>query len=232
MSRNIYDAYIDYLKTRELDCTDSQQILELHHVVPLHKSKIQRNSNEDRNEDKILITYEEHFRAHFYHYLVYKLPGDLMFLQLRQNVAVDKAILGRKLGGQIAGNLNTLAQQEQRRKHLKRNPQNLNPSKAGSVGSPAQKAHSSKLGKTYGRQAGISRQNPITKERIARPMRWVHVIGVEVFIEKAKTLEEIKNILNQHVPESVKFTSGLSDIIRKIEKRRYGWILLDNTDSS
>lgn len=153
-----------------------------------------------------------------------------MFLQFRQNVNADKAALSRALGGRIAGKLNTPAQQQQRRKNLKRNPQNLNPSKAGSVGSLAQKAHSSKLGKTYGRKAGMSRQNPITKERIAKPMRWIHRTGVEVSIKKAETLEEIKNILNQYVPESIKFTSGLSDIIRKIEKRRYGWILLDNDD--
>jgi len=99
------------------------------------------------------------------------------------------------------------------------------------MGSPAQKAQSQKIGKQFGRQAGVSRQNPITKQRIAQPMRWVHKSGVEVFIEKAETLQQIMTVLNNYVPDSVKFTSGLSNIVRKIEKRRYGWILGDNLSS-
>lgn len=225
---NIYDSYVDYLKNRKLDLTKKTQILEKHHVTPLHKSKIKRGSQEDKNQEKIIVTYEEHNLLHFYHYLVYQLPGDFLFLQLRQNIDVDKAKLSRELGGKNAGKLNTPAQKKQRRKFLKLHPENLNPSKAGSVQSPAQKAQSAKLGKTYGRQAGISRQNAVTKHRIQQPMTWVHQSGVEVFIEKAETLHEIMNILNNYVPRSVKFTSGLSNIVRKIEKRRYGWILLDN----
>lgn len=224
--KNIYYAFIDSLKTRPLDKTKSNLVLENHHIIPLHKSKIKRNSHEAQNEETIVLTYEEHYFAHFYHYLVYNLSGDFLFLQLRQNVTADKAQLCRQLGGKIAGNLNTPAQQAQRQKYLKLNLQNLNPSKAGSVGSISQKAHSSKIGKLYGRQAGISRQNPITKERIQKPMFWRHVSGVKVFIEKAETLQQILEILNAHVPGSVKFTSGLSEILRKVTKRRYGWILV------
>jgi hypothetical protein len=228
--KNIYDAFLDFLKTRQLDATNANVKLEEHHVVPLHKSKIKRFSREAKNEETIILTYEEHFSAHFYHYLVYGLPGDLLFLQLRQNVNAEKAKLAQQLGGKIAGNFNTPAQQAQRRKHLKLNLQNLNPSKAGSVGSEKQKAHSSKIGKMYGQHAGISRQHPQTKARIQQPMKWVHESGVEVFIENAKTVQEIFEILNSHVPGSVKYTSGLSSILRKVEKRRYGWILEENVD--
>jgi hypothetical protein len=129
--KNIYDAYIEHLRTRKLDQSDPNLILEKHHVVPLHKSKIERNSPEDKNQEILVVTYQEHYFAHFYHYLVYNLPGDEMFFQLRTNVGGDKAILTRQFGGKIAGKLNTLAQQEQRRKHLKLHPENLNPSKGG-----------------------------------------------------------------------------------------------------
>lgn len=225
--QNIYDAFMDHLRTRKIDF-NSANILEKHHVVPLHKSKIVRNSAEDKTQEVIVVTYEEHFFAHFYHYLVYKLPGDLMFLQLRSDVTVDKAILSRQLGGKIAGNMNTPAQQAQRHQHLKPNLENLDPAKAGSVGSPAQKAHSSKLGKTYGRKAGISCQNSVTAECIRKPTQWVHVSGAEVFIKKAETVQEIMDILNCHVPESVKHTSGLSSLLRRVEKRRYGWVLVES----
>jgi hypothetical protein len=220
--KNIYDTFIDFLKNRELDLTNLELKLEEHHIVPLHKSKRKRFSEEAKNEETIIVTYEEHFSAHFYHSLVYRLPGDFLFLQLRQNINADKAKLAQQLGGKIAGNLNTPAQQAQRRAHLKLNLQNLNPSKAGSVGSPKQKAHSSKIGKMYGQQAGISRQNPQTKARIQRPMQWIHESGVEVFLEKAKTVQEILEILNQHVPGSVTFSSGLSSILRKVEKNGMG----------
>jgi hypothetical protein len=225
-SKNIYDAFVDHLRTRKIDF-NSAGVLEKHHVVPLHKSKIKRGSFKDKTQEVLIVTYEEHFTAHFYHYLVYKLPGDLMFLQLRSRVGADKATLARQLGGKTAGNMNTDAQQRQRQKHLKPHPENLNPSKAGSVGSPAQKAHSSKIGKIYGRKAGMSRQNSITAERIRRPIKWVHESGQVVFIEKAETIQEIMEILNSHVLGSVKFSSGLSSLLRRVEKKRYGWMLVD-----
>lgn len=225
--KNIYDVYMKHLRTRKLDLRDPNLILEKHHVVPLHKSKIERNSPEDKNEEILVVTYQEHYFAHFYHFLVYNLPGDEMFLRLRTNVEEDKAILARQFGGKIAGKLNTLAQQEQRRKHLQLHPENLNPSKGGSVGSPAQKTHSAKLGKTYGKKAGMSRQNSVTKNCIQKPTHWIHVSGMEVSIPKADTIQEIQEILNRHVPGSVKHSSGLSALLRKVEKRRYGWILRD-----
>lgn len=230
--KNIYDDYMDYLRERKLDLTDPNLVLEEHHVIPLHKSKIVRNSPEDKDQEKIIVTYDEHYLAHLYHFWVYRLPGDFMFLQLRRTVSADKASLLRQLGGKIAGTLNTPARQNQRRQFLKLHPENLNPSKAGSVGSAAQKEHSRRLGKTYGSQAGISRQNPITKQRISRPMLWFHESGVKVFIQKAETLQQIMTILNTYVPDSVKFTSGLSHIVRKVEKKRYGWVLIDDESST
>lgn len=56
LPKNIYDAYIEHLKNRKLDDTNSSQIFETHHVVPLHKSKIKRFSNADKNQEKILLT--------------------------------------------------------------------------------------------------------------------------------------------------------------------------------
>lgn len=224
--KNIYDVFVDYLKTRKIDL-NFVGVIEKHHVIPLHKSKIKRGSLEDKTQEVLVVTYEEHFSAHFYHYLVYQLPGDLMFFQLRSNVDADKATLARQLGGKIAGNMNMNAQQKQRQKHLKPHSENLNPSKAGSVGSAAQKAHSSKIGKIYGRKAGISRQNSITAERIRKPTKWVHENGQTVFIEKAETLQEIMEILNSYVLGSVKFSSGLSSLLRRVEKKRYGWMLVD-----
>lgn len=225
--KNIYDAFMDHLRTREIDF-NATTILENHHVVPLHKSKIERNSPKDKTQEMIVVTYEEHYSAHYYHSLVYKLPGDYMFLQMRSNVNADKAMLLRQLGGKIAGNMNTPAQQAQRRQHLKLHFENLDSAAGGSVGSPAQKAHSSKLGKTYGRKAGMSRQNSVTAERIRKPTQWVHVSGAKVFIEKVETVQEIMDILNSHVPGSVKYTSGLSSLLRGIDKRRYGWVLVES----
>ena len=50
--------------------------------------------------------------------------------------------------------------------------------------------------------------------------------------EKAKTVQEILEILNQHVPGSVTFSSGLSSILRKVEKKRYGWILVEEIEEN
>ena len=214
---NLYEAYISYLRTRVLEKNFTQQ-LELHHVKPLHSTKIKRGSLEDKNEEKLTVTYKEHFLCHYYRYLALREKGDLMFLQLRASVDVDKAALCRQLGGSTAGKLNTPAQQNQRKKHLK----SYNPSKGASS---LQRLHSQYLGKTYGKKAGMSRQDPVTRNRIQEPMHWVHTNGTKVFIPKAETLQEIMEILNQNIPNSVKFTSGLSNIIRGVEKRRYGWTL-------
>jgi hypothetical protein len=224
---NLYEAYISHLRTRQLE-KNSSQMLESHHVRPLHSTKIKRGSIEDRKEEKLTVTYKEHFLCHYYRYLTLREKGDFMFMQMRMCVDADKAKLCRQLGGSVAGKLNTIAQQNQRKKYLKRHPENLNPSKGGSVNSPKQRMHSQYLGKTYGKKAGMSRQDPVTKDRIQRPMRWVHQTGIEVFIPKAETLQEIADILNLNFPDNPKWTtysSALSKIVRGIEKRRNGWTL-------
>lgn len=64
--KNIYDAFMDHLRIRKLDLSNPDIVLEKHHVVPLHISKIIRNSEEDKTQEVIVVTYEEHYSAHFY----------------------------------------------------------------------------------------------------------------------------------------------------------------------
>lgn len=226
---NLYETYVSHLRTRKLE-KNSNQMLERHHVRPLHSTKIKRYSLEDKKEEKLLVTHDEHFLCHYYRYLTFREKGDFLCLQLRINVDANKAALCRQLGGFIAGNMNTPAQQKQRKRDLKKHPENLNPAKAGSVNSSKQRLHSQYLGKTYGKKAGMSRQHPVTKDRIQRPMLWIHQTGIEVLISKAETLQEIVEILNTHVPDNLTYSSALSNIIRGVERRRNGWTLAPEDD--
>lgn len=221
---NIYNNYINHI--RELNKKrnfDKENFYEEHDVLPLFASKAKKGTPEEG--ELLKMTFEEHNLAHMYRLFTFNETGDYLTLKMRWGGDSEKAKLLTQYGGAVAGKMNTEAQKLQRKNNLSLHPENLNPSLAGSVQSLAQKTHSKNLGLKYGKQAGMTRQNPITAFKLNHKMIWTHESGVEVIIEKAKTVREVKEILNNAVPGSVKNDSGLSSVLRDVEKKRYGWSL-------
>jgi hypothetical protein len=68
-----------------------------------------------------------------------------------------------------------------------------------------------------------SRQSSLTGEKLAHRIHWVHSTGIKVVTDPQKAVADLVPLLNQGVPNSVKFSSGLSAVLRGIEPRRYGW---------
>lgn len=90
-----------------------------------------------------------------------------------------------------------------------------------------------KVGIWYGRTGGIkSRQSANTKEMLNSVLVWKHNTGSIVQTSGLTSVSDLVVLLNSYVPDSVKFSSGLSNILRGIEPRRYGWEIIDMAISS
>lgn len=89
------------------------------------------------------------------------------------------------------------------------------------------------LGKKYGRQGGIkSKQSPLTKQMLNSVLIWKHSTGIIVQTSGLTSVSDLVVLLNSYVPDSVKYSSGLSNVLRGVEKRRYGWEIIDMAISS
>lgn len=75
----------------------------------------------------------------------------------------------------------------------------------------------------FGRLGGIKSQSPETKRIISFTINWIHESGVKVKTPPQKAVKDYVLLLNNVVPNSVPFPSGLSELIRKISVKRYGW---------
>lgn len=78
------------------------------------------------------------------------------------------------------------------------------------------------MGTHFYSKGGLAHQNPVTKERLSQKLVWFHQSGVKVERNNVKTLREVQSLLHEKVKGSVKYTSGLSEIIRRVQKQRYG----------
>lgn len=226
---NIYTEYISYLNQNlKQTWTNSTTYLEKHHLLPLFEGG-------DKKGETILVTFRQHLLLHFYRWCHYRKSGDYLAFRGRLGYTEEVKKKAIQLGGYKAGRLNTPAQQtarkrvghmnspaqqRQRQKHLKTGAE------GGKVNSHAQFCSRQKLGKRFGKQAGLTCQHPITREALKHSILWVHDSGLKVETPPVQTLNEIQTKLNQMVPKSVNFTSGLSSLIRGEEKKRYGWKLI------
>lgn len=88
------------------------------------------------------------------------------------------------------------------------------------------------VGTNFGKFGGLKKQSPEIKKIIQGVLWWKHDTGTRVKTLNLESLSQLKKILCEHVPNSVKHTSGLSAIVRGIEPHRYGWQLVDKVISS
>ena len=204
---DLYLTYLSYIKNRPLDST---RYLEKHHILPIFDGG-------HKNGETIYVTFKEHTLLHFYRWCSYKKRGDYLAFRGRLGYTEDIKRQAAKLGGYKAGQLNSPAQKEQRRKYLKSG------CKGGKKNSSAQYLHRQKLGNTFGKKAGLTRQHPLTKQALKHHIVWIHDSGLIYETPPVETLKQIQNLLNQTLPNSVKFTSGLSSLVRGIERKIYGW---------
>ena len=227
--------------------------LQKHHIYPKHTYKIYKDHTPltDINDPSNLVicTLEDHCQAHKIRFGMYKdFYDQSAYYFLRNNTvegnkACNKAIADKHRQNKT-GFFNLEFQKEMalRPKSLYFLRENPDLAKKYSVLAKGISKNTSEktsqnykergefVGKNFGSKGGLKHQDPKTRSRLAGHLRWKHV-NVETGdikyadMENMKSLVQVKEKLNQVVSGAVKFTSGLSEVIREIEKQRYGWSL-------
>lgn len=96
--------------------------------------------------------------------------------------------------------------------------------KGGKANTKKQFSARQKVGKTYGRDNGISNTtNPIILEVRRSYTKWNHTSGIEVIIEPKEALADIQRELQKHFYFDVKNKSAIRRIILGIKKSIGGW---------
>nr|YP_010500098.1 hypothetical protein [Gormaniella terricola]UWV18275.1 hypothetical protein [Gormaniella terricola] len=233
---NLYDFFIDILKQKASKGFSENTVLHKHHIKPLH-------SGGSPDGELVICTIRDHARAHYIRYLVFgetydlcayyglvkktdllaqsiqkkiintnRERGNIMFNNEWQKIMANRpkssyyfqeypaeaARFGKK-GGEKGGLANTPKQQETRSKNGKR------------------------VGTLFGRKGGLKHQNPMTKEKLSHYLEWTHNSGIMTISPPFESVCELKDFLNMFVPDSMKNSSGISDLLREKEKCRYGW---------
>lgn len=216
---NIYEDFIFFLQTKEYELGT---LLEKHHILPKHTLG---KDHPDLNlrENLIKISISDHMTAHRYRFMAYGNKKDLtafLFRVLdndeRSKQRAKLALAARKakglleifkdpaeqakkgrIGGKIAGSLNTPAQQQQR----------------------------SNLGRLYGRSTGLNNQGPELKKITAFSIRWYHQSGVNAVTEPCEGGVDIINQLEKVIPGAIKKQASFYRVLNGSRRRSYGWEL-------
>ncbi len=96
-SNRIYDQYIDYLRSEQVNRSTSVK-LQTHRILPGHAG----GTYDDPN-NLVRITYDEHKLAHFYRFLQYRENGDKAAYLLMSNQTQEGKLAVARAAGKISG---------------------------------------------------------------------------------------------------------------------------------
>ena len=239
-----YQLFCAFLKEKAQTLKPSPGV-QRHHIVPLHAGGAKKG-------ETVLCTLNDHGKAHLIRYKVYgqvydKIAGLFILHQTSAAIAARQALIVAKNKALKQNMFDPVWQKVQADKIKSRYFLRDNPNKAKEFASlggkkggkimTVKKIENLKVlghnvGTNYGKFGGLKKQSPITKQKIQGTLLWQHDNGVRIETCNCESLSQIQKILCDLVPDSVKHTSGLSAIVRGIEKRRYGWQLVDMAISS
>lgn len=217
---DLYLQYIEILKEKEQKGFPEGTGIHAHHIVPKHDGGA-------LDGEVVRCTYRDHARAHFIRHKVYKKDYDLIAYyglayktEQREKLTREKIVSINKERGNGPFNIEwqkEMANRPKSKYHLQENPEFAR--EIGALGGKAKKKT-----KKYQR-------HPLTCEKLSQILEWEHKSGVTVISPPMKTVVELKNYLNNYVPDSVKYAFKLSEIFRNLRKRCNGWRIVRVLDS-
>lgn len=205
----IYEQFIEYCKSENFD----SECYEKHHIVPKH------SGGTDDKENLIYLPPHIHTLSHYYRWLTFQEIGDKVAYEMRWNQDIESM----KLRSQLAVETNkqkgnTFWNSEwQREQGLKGG------TKGGSANTQNQFIARQKVGKTYGKQVGLSRQKNDLVEMLKHSTTWKHRTGKTVILPPqesvTKLCEELQDIEYFDTPNK----SLIGKLLRGEKKQLYGW---------
>jgi hypothetical protein len=201
----IYEQFIEYCKSENFD----SECYEKHHIVPKH------SGGTDDKENLIYLPPHIHTLSHYYRWLTFQEIGDKVAYKMRWNQDIESAQLAVETNKE-KGNLfwNSEWQREQGLK---------GGTKGGSANTQNQFIARQKVGKTYGKQVGLSRQKSDLVEILKHSTTWKHKTGKTVILPPqesvTKLCEELQDIEYFDTPNK----SLIGKLLRGEKKQLYGW---------
>ena len=205
----IYEQFIEYCKSENFD----SEYYEKHHIVPKH------SGGTDDKENLIYLPPHIHTLSHYYRWLTFQEMGDKVAYEMRWNQNIESVKLRSQLAVETnkeKGNLfwNSEWQREQGLK---------GGTKGGSANTQNQFIARQKVGKTYGKQVGLSRQKSDLVEMLKHSTTWKHKTEKTVILPPqesvTKLCEELQDIEYFDTPNK----SLIGKLLRGEKKQLYGW---------
>jgi hypothetical protein len=214
----IYEQFIEYCKSETFD----SECYEKHHIVPKH------SGGTNDKENLIYLPPHIHTLSHYYRWLAFQEIGDKVAYEMRWNQDIESVKLRSQLAVETnkeKGNLfwNSEWQREQGLK---------GGTKGGSANTQNQFIARQKVGKTYGKQVGLSRQKSDLVEILKHSTTWKHKTGKTVILPPqesvTKLCEELQDIEYFDTPNK----SLIGKLLRGEKKQLYGWFFTGMAISS
>ncbi len=236
---NLYYEFIEILKQKELKGFQPNSSVHKHHIEPKH-------SGGDPNGEIVLCTPRYHARAHYIRYKVYNQFYDycaycgLVGRTNEMEALIQLKIIqtNRERGNCMFNNdwQREMANRPKSSYYLQENPDFAKEiaRKGGQIGGKVMtdkkrivlQQNGFYVGTNFGKLGGLKHQNHETKRRLSLHLEWEHDSGIFVISPPLESVTQLKEYLNLAVPNSVKHCSGLSELLRQISKKRYGWKIL------
>ena len=205
----IYEQFIEYCKSENFD----SEIFEKHHIVPKHCG------GTDNKENLIYLPPHIHTLSHYYRWLSFQEIGDKVAYEMRWNQDLKSV----KLRSQLAVETNkqkgnTFWNSEwQREQGLKGG------TKGGSANTQNQFLARQKVGKTYGKQSGLSRQKSDLVEILKNSTTWKHKTGKTVTLSPQESVSKLCKELQDIEYFDTPNRALIGKLLRGERKQLYGW---------
>lgn len=227
---NPYDTYIQEIRKKRENFSDSEVYMEKHHIIPRFEK------GPDSEENLIRLTVKEHIIAHWIRWQVLKKDQDRMAYLFRIGDTAE------------ALKLKSLAVQEARKRDKEEGKGRKSPdyqslmgrrggTKGGKANTPSQFEARQTVGLTYGRETGISNQKLLLQEFLSLFSVWEYSgkknkplhEKIYVLISPKKAFIDVVNSLNKIVPISIPISSvsSMYKVVYGERPQMYGWRIVN-----
>ncbi len=208
---NIYEQYLDHVRNKAYP---EGTLKEFHHEPPHHTKQ-----SSDDSPFNVDASVEDHILLHQYRWIAYGEKGDYLMFKGRQNDTQEfrKVMNERRI--QVTKERGNGFWDPSLQSTLGKR----GGSKGGSANTEEQFKSRQKVGQTYGKSAGVSRQDPVTKETLSRRMIWEHEKTGTHLIMPQKTVTDLQKVLTNLGDRVVK--CNIAGVIKGYKKKLHGWRL-------
>lgn len=208
---DIYEQYLEYVRNKTYP---SGTPTELHHEPPHHTGE-----SSDESPKNVRVSVRDHVLLHQYRWISYGEKGDyLMFKGRSGDTEEFRKVMNERRIEVTRSRKSGFWDSELQSVLGKRGG-----SKGGSANTNEQFKARQKVGLTYGKSTGMSRQDPSTRETLSRWMIWVHEESGDHLIPPHETVSELQKTLTSLGGRLVK--CNIAGVIKGTKRKLHGWSL-------